>query len=139
MLVGKTIESALIDILEEEELASLKEQQRRYLEMRAEEERITGELLEKHFVDRLRHNKRGGTSILLENYLSQLIPPVLEELHSEGIIPEDKGDFTVLNFSIFNHHISVSKNGSFLPWLMEEVTIELGDILSTGDVLNGEN
>ncbi|XP_044750390.1 radial spoke head protein 3 homolog B-like [Coccinella septempunctata] len=121
VLVGKTVENALIEILEEEELASLKEQQRRYLEIRAEEERIAGELLEKHFVDRLRRNKTGGTSILLENYLSQLIPPVLEELQSEGILPEDK----------------VSMNGSLLPWLMEEVTIELGDILSSGDVLNG--
>lgn len=121
VLVGETVESALIEILEEEELAALKEQQRRFLEMRMEEQRVAGELLERHLVDRLQQNKKGGNSILLENYLAQLIPPVLEDLQSEGILPEDK----------------ISKNGSLLPWLMEEVTIELGDILSSGDVLNG--
>lgn len=38
VLVGKTIEQALIEVLEEEEIAALKEQQRRFLELRAAEE-----------------------------------------------------------------------------------------------------
>lgn len=37
VLVGKTVEQALIEVLEEEELASLREQQRRFLEIRAAE------------------------------------------------------------------------------------------------------
>lgn len=37
VLVGKTIEQALIEVLEEEELAALREQQRRFLELRAAE------------------------------------------------------------------------------------------------------
>lgn len=37
VLVGKTVEQALIEVLEEEELASLREQQRRFLELRAAE------------------------------------------------------------------------------------------------------
>ncbi|KAI4464971.1 flagellar radial spoke protein 3 [Holotrichia oblita] len=41
VLVGKTIEQALIEVLEEEELAALREQQRRFLEIRACE---TGEM-----------------------------------------------------------------------------------------------
>lgn len=44
VLVGKTIEQALIEVLEEEEIAALKEQQRRFLELRdaekAEEQRL---------------------------------------------------------------------------------------------------
>lgn len=47
MLVGKTIEQALIEVLEEEEIAALKEQQRRFLELRmaeqAEEQRLAEE------------------------------------------------------------------------------------------------
>lgn len=37
VLVGKTVEQALIEVLEEEELAALREQQRRFLEIRAAE------------------------------------------------------------------------------------------------------
>lgn len=37
VLVGKTVEQALIEVLEEEELAALREQQRRFLELRATE------------------------------------------------------------------------------------------------------
>lgn len=47
VLVGKTIEQALIEVLEEEEIAALKEQQRRFLELRmaekAEEQRLAEE------------------------------------------------------------------------------------------------
>lgn len=37
VLVGKTIEQSLIEVLEEEELAALREQQRKFLELRAAE------------------------------------------------------------------------------------------------------
>lgn len=37
VLVGKTIEQALTEVLEEEEIASLREQQRKFLELRAAE------------------------------------------------------------------------------------------------------
>lgn len=36
-LVGKTMEEALIEVLEEEEIAALKEQQRKFMELRAAE------------------------------------------------------------------------------------------------------
>lgn len=37
VLVGKTIEQALIEVLEEEEIAGLKEQQQRFVELRNSE------------------------------------------------------------------------------------------------------
>lgn len=47
VLVGKTIEQALIEVLEEEEIATLKEQQRRFHELhaaeKAEEQRLAEE------------------------------------------------------------------------------------------------
>ncbi|KAK9870632.1 hypothetical protein WA026_008194 [Henosepilachna vigintioctopunctata] len=119
ILVGKTIESALIEILEEEELAALKEQQRRFFEIRAEEQREAGDLMERHLIERMTAKNNTGASILLEKYLIQLIPSVIDQLRSTGVISEEE----------------YFKNGSFLPWLIEEVTMELVDILSSGDVL----
>jgi len=47
VLVGKTIEQSLIEVLEEEEIAALKTQQRKFLELRdaekAEEQRLAEE------------------------------------------------------------------------------------------------
>lgn len=45
--MGKTVEQALIEVLEEEELAALKEQQRRFLEIRAAEACEAQRLIEK--------------------------------------------------------------------------------------------
>lgn len=55
VLVGKTIEQALIEVLEEEEIAALKEQQRRFLELRAAEEAEEQRLAEQE--RRLREEK----------------------------------------------------------------------------------
>jgi len=47
VLIGKTIEQSLIEVLEEEEIAALREQQRRFLELcdaeKAEEQRLAEE------------------------------------------------------------------------------------------------
>lgn len=46
VLVGKTIEQALMEVLEEEEIAALKEQQRKFSELRAAEKAETQRLEE---------------------------------------------------------------------------------------------
>jgi hypothetical protein len=46
ILVGKTVEQALIEVLEEEELEALRVQQRRFRELRASE-KVEQQLLEK--------------------------------------------------------------------------------------------
>lgn len=56
-LVGKTIEQALMEVLEEEEIAALKEQQRKFLELRAAEKAETRRLEEQE--RRLREEKVG--------------------------------------------------------------------------------
>lgn len=55
VLVGKTIEQALMEVLEEEEIAALKEQQRKFLELRAMEKAETRRLEEQE--RRLREEK----------------------------------------------------------------------------------
>lgn len=76
VLVGKTVEQALIEVLEEEELAALREQQRKYIEIRAAELAETQRLEEQE--RRLRSEKvtlmyyfKNYTIILLKNYTTQ--------------------------------------------------------------------
>lgn len=61
MLVGKTIEQALIEVLEEEEIAALREQQRKFLELRAAERAEARRLEEQE--RRLREEKVCTSSI----------------------------------------------------------------------------
>lgn len=67
--MGKTVEQALIEVLEEEEITALKEQQRKFIELRdaerAEEQRLAQEdrrLREEKVYRSLRHSqvKRTG-------------------------------------------------------------------------------
>ena len=53
--MGKTIEQALVEVLEEEEIAALREQQRKFLELRAAELAETQRLEEQE--RRLREEK----------------------------------------------------------------------------------
>lgn len=65
MLVGKTIEQALIEVLEEEEIAALREQQRKFLELRAVERAEARRLEEQE--RRLREEKVCTSSINCSN------------------------------------------------------------------------
>lgn len=122
VLVGKTVEQALIEVLEEEELASLREQQRRFLELRAAE---TAEALrysyiflwpaetsmlicrleerEKRLVKekerRISEHQEGvkvqkemeeriAAAVLMQGYMADLLPSVIEGLQSEGFLTD---------------------------------------------------
>lgn len=106
VLVGKTIEQALIEVLEEEELAALKEQQRRFLELRATEAAETQRLEERE--KRLAKEKdrrieeceegqqlqremeeRIAASVLMQGYIADLLPSVLEGLEDEGFLADN--------------------------------------------------
>ncbi|XP_044749382.1 radial spoke head protein 3 homolog [Coccinella septempunctata] len=138
VLVGKTVEQALIEVLEEEELAALKEQQRKFLEIRAAEACEAQRLIEKE--RRLQREKerrikdyeegikvqkemeeRIAASVLMQGYLADLLPSVLEGLESEGVLLDN---------------IKQDIDNTFMPWLMKEVTNELEDIVSSRDILS---
>ncbi|XP_045480345.1 radial spoke head protein 3 homolog [Harmonia axyridis] len=138
VLVGKTVEQALIEVLEEEELASLKEQQRRFLELRAAEACEAQRLIEKErrlqrekerrikdYAEGIKVQKemeeRIAASVLMQGYLADLLPSVLEGLESEGVLLDN---------------IKQDIDNTFMPWLMKEVTTELEDIVSSRDVLS---
>ncbi|KAF5288598.1 hypothetical protein FQA39_LY15377 [Lamprigera yunnana] len=137
VLVGKTIEQALIEVLEEEELAALREQQRRFLEMRASEAAEAQRLEErerrlqaeknrrvKEFEDGLACQKemeeRIAAAVLMQGYMADLLPSVLEGLEQEGFLTDN---------------IKKDVDESFMPWLMKEVTSELQEMVSSRDVL----
>lgn len=106
VLVGKTIEQALIEVLEEEELAALREQQRRYLEIRAAELAEAQRLAERELrmkkekEDRLQEYEQGlrvqqemeeriAAAVLMQGYMADLLPSVLEGLEEEGFLTDN--------------------------------------------------
>ncbi|KAK4879165.1 hypothetical protein RN001_007311 [Aquatica leii] len=137
VLVGKTIEQGLIEVLEEEELAALREQQRRFLEIRAAETAEAQRLEErerrlqeeknrrmKDYQDGLDYQKemeeRIAAAVLMQGYMADLLPSVLEGLEEEGFLTDN---------------IKKDIDDSFMPWLMKEVTTELQEMVNSRDVL----
>ncbi|CAG9768688.1 unnamed protein product [Ceutorhynchus assimilis] len=137
VLVGKTVEQALIEVLEEEELASLREQQRRFLELRATEqaEAYRLEEREKRLVKekerRMAEHEEGvkvqkemeeriAGAVLMQGYMADLLPSVIEGLEEEGFMMDN---------------IKEDIDESFMPWLIKEVTHEIQDMVSSRDIL----
>lgn len=137
VLVGKTIEQALIEVLEEEELEALREQQRRFLELRAADTAEAQRLEERErrlqaekdrrmrdYADGLSMQKemeeRIAACVLMQGYLGDLLPRVLEGLEEEGFLVDN---------------IKRDVDDGFMPWLMKEVSVELKEMVSSRDVL----
>ncbi|XP_044743484.1 uncharacterized protein LOC123305746 isoform X2 [Chrysoperla carnea] len=138
ILVGKTVEQALIEVLEEEELEALREQQRQFEEIRNAECTEAQRLEERE--RRYRQEKdrriaeheagaqaqketeeRVAAAVLMQGYIADLLPTVLEGLKDDGFI-------------IDNMKTSVDEN--FMPWLMKEVSVEMENMISSRDVLS---
>ncbi|XP_015591817.1 radial spoke head protein 3 homolog B isoform X2 [Cephus cinctus] len=137
VLVGKTIEQALIEVLEEEELAALREQQRRFMELRAAEkaEQQRLEEQERRLRDekcrRLRQHEeamktqqetedRVAAAVLLTGYIAELLPAVLEGLKMSGFLLDE---------------IKADTEEGFMPWLMKEVKKEMGSMIESRELL----
>ncbi|XP_016837407.1 radial spoke head protein 3 homolog A isoform X1 [Nasonia vitripennis] len=137
VLVGKTIEQALIEVLEEEEIATLREQQRKFLELRAAEKAEQQRLEEQD--RRLREEKdrrvkqheeaiktqqeteeRVAAAVLLTGYIAELLPTVLESLKISGFLLDE---------------IKADVEEGFMPWLMKEVKKEMGTMFESREIL----
>ncbi|KAM4772664.1 radial spoke head protein 3 homolog [Rhinophrynus dorsalis] len=123
VLVGKTIEQALLEVMEEEELAQLREQQRAFEELRnaelAEAQRLE-EQERRHREEKERRKKQQREILLKEKetaekiaartfaqqYLADLIPSVFTSLRDNGY---------------FYDPVERDVETGFIPWLMEEV------------------
>ncbi|GLG92979.1 Uncharacterized protein GBIM_00504, partial [Gryllus bimaculatus] len=137
VLVGKTIQQAMMEVLEEEELAALREQQRRFLELRAAEEAERHRLEEQErrlreekearvaeFAEASRQNKdtqeRVAAAVLTQGYLQDLLPSVLEGLRESGYLLDD---------------VREDVRSNFMPWLMSEVQAEMNNMVNSRDII----
>jgi uncharacterized protein YheU (UPF0270 family) len=127
VLVGKTIEQALIEVMEEEELAELRKQQREFEELRnaekveqqrlEEQERRLRE--EKHrrmkqAADVLRMEKETAEKLaakaFAKSYLSDLVPSVFNNLRENGY---------------FFDPVHRDLETGFMPWILESTLTQL--------------
>ncbi|NXA91671.1 RSPH3 protein, partial [Melanocharis versteri] len=123
VLVGKTVEQALLEVMEEEELAQLWSHQRAFAELRnaefaelqrlEEQDRRIREEKERRrleHLEKLRKQKETAEKIaaraFAQRYLADLIPSVFNNLHESGF---------------FYDPIERDIETEFLPWLMSEV------------------
>ncbi|XP_041279790.1 radial spoke head protein 3 homolog isoform X1 [Onychostruthus taczanowskii] len=123
VLVGKTVEQALLEVMEEEELAQLWSHQRAFAELRnaefAELQRLEEqdrrireekECRRLEHLEKLRKQKETAEKIaaraFAQRYLADLIPSVFNNLHDSGF---------------FYDPIERDIETEFLPWLMSEV------------------
>ncbi|XP_068593446.1 radial spoke head protein 3 homolog [Cebidichthys violaceus] len=127
LLVGKTIEQSLGEVMEEEELACLRAQQRAFKELRnnelaevlrlQEQERRRGEEKERRIAQQkevLKNEKEVAEKIAAracaKQYLSDLLPAVFTSLRGHGY---------------FYDPVAKDVETNFIPWLMDEVNNSL--------------
>uniref|UniRef100_UPI00358EF5FB radial spoke head protein 3 homolog n=1 Tax=Myxine glutinosa TaxID=7769 RepID=UPI00358EF5FB len=120
ILIGKTLEQSLLEVMEEEELASLRVRQRVFQELRNAETAETKRLEEMEKRRQLEKDMRKeqqerrveqekdtaskmASRAFAQNYLSNLIPAVFSSLHAQGY---------------FYDPIERDVESTFLPWVM---------------------
>ncbi|KAI6657647.1 Radial spoke 3 protein [Oopsacas minuta] len=138
VLVGKTVEQALLEVLEEEELSALREQQRQF-EQKRHAELVETQRLEEQ--DRRRtHEKekrmqQQREALLMEketakkiaarafakSYLTDLVPSVFDALTAHGY---------------FYDHVEREIVEDFIPWLMGEVKQDLTNSINARRMLD---
>ncbi|XP_023708505.1 uncharacterized protein DDB_G0292186, partial [Cryptotermes secundus] len=133
VLVGKTVEQALIEVLEEEELEALRVQQRRFRELgeREKAEQQQDKRLREEKERRVELNtetarnqpeteQREAAAVLTQEYLADVLPPVLEGLKEAGY---------------FIDEAKVGAEEGFMPWLISEVTQEINQMVTSRELL----
>jgi len=130
VLIGKTVEQALLEVMEEEELANLRTHQRRFEELRNAELVETQRLEEqerrhreekqrrmKQQIEVLKKEKETTDKIaaraFAQSYLQDLVPSVFGTLHDAGYF------FDPVERDVETH---------YLPWLMEGVAQDLNKV-----------
>lgn len=139
VLVGKTVEQSLLEVMEEEELSNLRSQQRAFGELRnaelveqqrlEEQERRHREEKERRMKQQkeiLRKERETADKIaaraFAQSYLADLVPSVYGTLSDHGY---------------FYDPVERDVEQGFLPWLMDRVTDQLGKVALGRTVLDG--
>lgn len=137
-LVGKTVEQALMEVAEEEELSQIREQQREYEELR-NAELIELQRLEEQErrlrAEKDRRMKQAQDALQLEQdvaqkiaarafakaYLQDLVPSVFNNLRENGYF-----------YDPVEHEIETS----FMPWLMDQTMSQVNSLLLGRTILD---
>jgi len=137
-LVGKTVEQALMEVAEEEELAQIREQQREYEELR-NAEMIELQRLEEQErrlrAEKDRRMKQAQEALQLEQdiaqkiaarafakaYLQDLVPSVFNNLRENGYF-----------YDPVEHEIETS----FMPWLMNQTMTQVNNLILGRTILD---
>jgi len=139
VLVGKTVEQALLEVMEEEELANLRAQQRAFEELRNAELVETQRLEEqerRHREDKERRMKQQrevlkkeketsekiAARAFAQSYLADLVPSVFGTLNDNGY---------------FYDPVERDVELGFMPWLMDEVAKRIDESVLGRTVLDG--
>ncbi|RVE39812.1 hypothetical protein evm_015538 [Chilo suppressalis] len=139
VLVGKTAEQALAEVAQEEELAALREHQRRYTELRdaerAERARLAAQDMrlnqekERRVAEArvssqaaVEARSRAAAGVLVQGYLADLLPAVLAGLRDQGHLLE---------------RVQRGLDDEFMPWLLRQVSSEVEALITSRDVLTG--
>ncbi|KAM3961947.1 LOW QUALITY PROTEIN: radial spoke head protein 3 [Aphomia sociella] len=136
VLVGKTTEQALAEVAQEEELETLRSQQRRYGELRdaelAERQRLAAHDVRLYQEKERRvaearearcaaeEARRAAAAALVRAHVAALLPAALAGLRDHGYLV---------------HRIQRGVDEEFMPWLVEEVSKEIESIITSRDVI----
>lgn len=138
VLVGKTVEQALLEVIEEEELSNLRAQQRQFEELRnaelvetqrlEEQERRHREEKERRMrqqAEVLRKEKETGEKIaaraFAQGYLADLVPSVFGSLNENGY---------------FYDPVERDVETYFMPWIMDKVVQNLNNTMVSRTMLD---
>ena len=157
-LVGKTVEQALMEVAEEEELAEIREQQREYEELR-NAELIELQRLEEQErrlrAEKDRRMKQAQESLQLEQdiaqkiaarafakaYLQDLVPSVFNNLRENGYFydPVEHGmksnAFQRRRF-LFVFFFTIEIEISFMPWLIDQTMTQVNQLVLSRTILD---
>jgi radial spoke head protein 3 len=121
-LIGKTLQQALEEVVQEEEIADLREQQQRILAMHEKE---LAELKRLEQADHSEFKERSNSmqeritaAKLLQGHIAELLPNVLESIESLRDA-DNKEDL----------------QKKLTPWLAEEVATEIGQMIDSRELL----
>ena len=154
--MGKTVEQALMEVAEEEELAEIREQQREYEELR-NAEMIELQRLEEQErrlrAEKDRRMKQSLDALQLEQdvaqkiaarafakaYLQDLVPSVFNNLRENGYFydPVEHGNTLIITSSNDHRRSSSSEiESSFMPWLMTKTMNQVNHLVLGRTILD---
>ncbi|XP_059049799.1 radial spoke head protein 3 homolog B isoform X2 [Achroia grisella] len=137
VLVGKTTEQALAEVAQEEELATLREHQRRYRDLRdahlAERQRLAAQHARLHREKERRvweargaraaaeeARERAAGAVVVRGHVAELLPAVLAGLRAQGYLHDA---------------LQTGVEEEFMPWLVDQVSEELESIITSRDLI----